>query len=82
VKLAGIQPTSRLVALAAATGLLSGLIAVGAGAALIAAGLIGWNLQNKEKQQQETDFQEQEVALEKIKTIIEIYYRFEAYQLE
>jgi hypothetical protein len=82
VKLAGIQPTSSLVALAAATGLLSGLIAVGPGAALIAAGLIGSNLQNKEKQQQETDFQEPEVALEKIKTIIEIYYRFEAYQLE
>ena len=78
MKLAGIQPTSSLVALAAATGLLSGLIAVGSGAALIAAGLIGSNLQNKEK----TDFPEQELALEKIKTIIEIYYRFEAYQLE
>lgn len=82
MKLAGIQPTSSLVALAAATGLLSGLIAVEPGAALIAAGLIGWNLQNKEKQQQETDFQEQEVALEKIKMIIENYYRFEAYELE
>ena len=78
MKLAGIQPTSSLVALAAATGLLSGLIAVGSGAALIAAGLIGSNWQNKEK----TDFPEQELTLEKIKTIIEIYYRFEAYQLE
>ena len=82
MKLAGIQPTSSLVALAAATGLLSGLIAVGSGAALIAAGLRGWNLQNKEKQQEKTDFPEQELAVEKIKRIIEIYYRFEAYQLE
>ena len=81
MKLAGIQPTSSLVALGAATGLLSGLIAVGSGAALIAARLIGSNLPNKEKQQ-ETDFAEQELALEKIKTIIEIYYRYEAYQLE
>ena len=82
MKLAGIQPTSSLVALAAATGLLSGLIAVGYGAPLIAAGLIGSNLPNKEKQQEKTDFPEQELALEKIKTIIEIYYLSEAYQLE
>jgi hypothetical protein len=44
--------------------------------------LIGYNLLNKKKQQEKTDFAEQELALEKIKTLIEIYYRFEAYQLE
>lgn len=67
--------------LALVLGLVGLIAAVGAGAALIA-GLIGYKLLNKEKQQEKTDFPEQELALDKIKTIIEIYYRFEAYQLE